>query len=158
MIFWRKTQRKFDMLVTQLIEQFQARTLPIHEWTHEAHLTVAFWHLWQYPKMEALCYLRSGIIAYNVAVGTPNTPSSGYHETITQFWVALISRFLKENRKKSKQENKTFEAILQEFLQSEYAKKEIVLAYYSREKLNSVTARARYLRSQEIHFPRSLKE
>jgi hypothetical protein len=138
------------MSISQLIAQFQARTLPINEWTHEAHLTVAFWYLWNYPKMAALCYLRSGIIAYNVAVGTVNTPSSGYHETITQFWVDIISRFLKKHRKK-----RALEEVLNEFLQSEASKRDTMFQYYSGEILISVTARARYVRSQKINFSRS---
>jgi hypothetical protein len=138
------------MSISQLVEQFQARTLPINEWTHEAHLTVAFWYLWNYPKMAALCYLRSGIIGYNVAVGTVNTPSSGYHETITQFWVDIISRFLKKDRKK-----RTLEEVLNEFLQSEASKRDTMFQYYSGEILISVTARARYVRSQKINFSRS---
>jgi hypothetical protein len=38
--------------------------------------------------------MRSGIIRYNEAVGTANTDTSGYHETLTCFWMATIAGFL----------------------------------------------------------------
>jgi hypothetical protein len=34
--------------------------------------------------------IRRGIIAYNAAVGTPNSDTRGYHETITAFYVWAI--------------------------------------------------------------------
>jgi hypothetical protein len=38
--------------------------------------------------------LRQRISAYNESVGTANTDASGYHETITRFYVTVIDRFL----------------------------------------------------------------
>ena len=56
-------------------------------WTHEAHLLVALWHLHNHAVDEATCLLRARIISYNVAVGTENSSASGYHETMTLFWI-----------------------------------------------------------------------
>jgi hypothetical protein len=36
--------------------------------------------------------MRDGIRRFNDAVGTPNTDDSGYHDTLTWFWVSLIAR------------------------------------------------------------------
>ena len=38
--------------------------------------------------------LRTGIRSYNTACGIANTDSSGYHETVTRFYVLLIADFL----------------------------------------------------------------
>lgn len=81
-----------------LVKRFQERTLPKDEWTHEAHLIVALWHLKKYNKAEATCLLRAGIINYNLVIGTPNTGNSGYHETITLFWIKLIDYFIDRNK------------------------------------------------------------
>ena len=64
------------------------------EWTHHAHLRVGLWHLLHYPPGEALDRLRDGIRLYNLATGGANTDTSGYHESITRFYVWVIARFL----------------------------------------------------------------
>lgn len=70
------------------------RTLPKSEWTHEAHLRAGLWHVINHGAVAALELLRARITAYNESVGTPNTDSSGYHETLTRFYVTVIDRFL----------------------------------------------------------------
>jgi hypothetical protein len=70
------------------------RTLPKAEWTHEAHLRAGLWHVQAHGAVAALPLLRQRISAYNESVGTANTDTSGYHETITRFYVTVIDRFL----------------------------------------------------------------
>ena len=70
------------------------RTLPKAEWTHHAHLRAGLWHVMAHGPAAALELLRSRIRAYNESVGTANTDTSGYHETITRFYVIVIDRFL----------------------------------------------------------------
>jgi hypothetical protein len=79
----------------KLVAAFLARTLPKPEWTHVAHLRVGLWHVRRFGEIGALTALRERIPAYNEAVGTANTDSSGYHETLTVFYVRLIADFLK---------------------------------------------------------------
>ena len=70
------------------------RTLPKAEWTHQAHLRAGLWHVHEHGPALALELLRTRISAYNESVGTANTETSGYHETVTRFYVAVIDRFL----------------------------------------------------------------
>jgi hypothetical protein len=70
------------------------RTLPKPEWTHHAHLRAGLWHVIEYGPVVALELLRARISAYNESVGTANTDTSGYHETLTRFYVTVIDRFL----------------------------------------------------------------
>jgi hypothetical protein len=70
------------------------RTLPKDEWTHHAHLRAGLWHVREHGPVTALALLRSRIAAYNESVGTANTDTSGYHETLTRFYVIVIDRFL----------------------------------------------------------------
>jgi hypothetical protein len=79
-----------ERIATALI----ACTLPKAEWTHHAHLRTGLWHVMQYGAAEALPLLRKRISAFNVHVGTANTETSGYHETLTRFYVVVIDRFL----------------------------------------------------------------
>lgn len=80
--------------VETLARRFAACTLPKAEWTHEAHLRVGLWHVAHDGAGEALGRLRDGIRRLNDAHGTPNTASSGYHETITRAYVTLLAAFL----------------------------------------------------------------
>ena len=70
------------------------RTLPKSEWTHHAHLRAGLWHVVEHGPIVGLELLRPRIAAYNESVGTANTDTSGYHETITRFYVIVIDRFL----------------------------------------------------------------
>ncbi len=123
----------------ELIEGFRSRTLPAEKWTHEAHLTTALWFLSNYSKDEATCFLRSGIIAYNISTGGENTPAGGYHETITLFWIEIIDRFVRNHP------NLKFPALCNTFLRSTEASKELPMKYYSRDLLFSTRARARWV-------------
>ncbi len=70
------------------------QTLPKAEWTHEAHLRAGLWYVHAHGAVAALPLLRQRISAYNESVGTANTDTSGYHETLTRFYVTVIDRFL----------------------------------------------------------------
>jgi hypothetical protein len=76
--------------IMEIVDGFRSRTLPAPRWTHQAHLTVGLWHALNRPSDTVLEEIRRGIIAYNAAVGTPNSDTRGYHETITAFYVWAI--------------------------------------------------------------------
>ena len=80
--------------IKKIVEGFENCTLPRAQWTHAAHLTVAFWYLVCYPLPEAALKIRSGIQRYNEAQGIKTTKDSGYHETITLFWVRIVRHYL----------------------------------------------------------------
>ena len=77
-----------------LAEMFRAARLPRAQWTHLSHLRVGAWHVHHFGPTEALVRLRHGIRALNVSNGVANTPTDGYHETITAAYVTLIGEFL----------------------------------------------------------------
>ncbi len=64
--------------------------LPRERWNHAGHLVAGLVYLDRYPLPEALRRLRSAISGYNVATGTPNTATSGYHETLTRWYLEQI--------------------------------------------------------------------
>jgi hypothetical protein len=89
------TEAEIDGFLTA----FEAGTLPKNEWTHQAHLAIAGVYVWRDPEL-ALPQLRFGILFLNRCHQTPNNATSGYHETLTVFWVAIVSAFC-QNRKAS---------------------------------------------------------
>lgn len=64
--------------------------LPRERWNHAGHLVAGLVYLDRYPVGEALRRLRSAIRGYNVATGTRNTATSGYHETLTRWYLEQI--------------------------------------------------------------------
>lgn len=125
-------------MMTALAQGFINKTLPVADWTHEAHLLVALWHLKEYPKAEATCYLRSRIISYNEVVGTENGPRSGYHETLTLFWIWVIAEYLKRHEEELTE-------LINLFINSKYADRRLPFQFYTKVKLISVEARASWL-------------
>ncbi len=105
---------KNEQQIENLVAGFLNLTLPLKEWTHEAHLTVATYLLNKFSVEEATCILRAGILTFNKSVGVVNTPAKGYHETLTLFWIKTISQYLKENGK----DNKLM--LCNNFIRSEY--------------------------------------
>ena len=72
------------------LRRFEDHSLPKEQWTHRAHLKVAYLYLNRFSHSEALERLRKGIQAYNAAQGIQDTPTGGYHETMTQVWLELV--------------------------------------------------------------------
>ena len=125
--------------VERLVHEFEACTLPGERWTHEAHLTVALWYLARHADAEATRLIRAGIQRYNLSRGVLMTKDSGYHETITLFYIRAIQRYLK-----GAGETRTFAELLDGLLAA-CGHKNFPFEYYSRERLLSWEARTGWL-------------
>ena len=121
------------------IKDFEECTLPKLRWTHQAHLVVAFWYLTRHTPNDALEILRRRIRAYNEAVGTPNTDSGGYHETLTQLFLRGVAAHL------SHRGGDPLPTSLAALLASPLGSKDWPLRFYSRERLFSVDARRHWI-------------
>ena len=75
----------------EFLSAFEARTLPFAQWTHRAHVKVAFLYLRDLPLDAALDKVRAGIRAHNVANAVSELPTSGYNETTTVAFVRLVA-------------------------------------------------------------------
>ena len=71
----------------EFLRAFQECTFTRSEWTHEAHVRMAWLYLTRLPFVEALDRVRCGIRKLNAKIGTPD----GYHETITVAFVRVIA-------------------------------------------------------------------
>lgn len=83
--------RVLETAASALCSEFRRHSLPRAEWTHRAHLVVCWVTLQTLDERSALRELRSAISSYNVATGTENSDSSGYHETLTRYYVAAVA-------------------------------------------------------------------
>jgi hypothetical protein len=115
------------------------RTLPKSEWTHHAHLRAGLWHVQHHGPFVALDLLRERITAYNESVGTANTDTSGYHETLTRFYVVVIDRFLASADRAGDLD------VLAEQLIAAYGDRRLPLHHYSERRLFSAVARRAWI-------------
>ncbi|HEV7843933.1 MAG TPA: hypothetical protein VGO69_09550 [Pyrinomonadaceae bacterium] len=125
--------------VEALVREFEACTLVRERWTHEAHLTVGLWYLARHDQAEATALIREGIKRYNQACGIQQTETSGYHETITLFYVRVIRRYLEEKRVACSLSE------LASGLMKACGDRTLPFEYYSRERLLSWAARTRWV-------------
>jgi hypothetical protein len=85
-----------EQALSEFLESFERGTWPKPSWTHATHIAVAGCYLISYPGEEVAARVRQGIRHYNQCVGTINSDHSGYHETLTVFWLAVVRASLCE--------------------------------------------------------------
>jgi hypothetical protein len=124
-----------DSVTENVVAAFCDRTLPKDQWTHAAHLRVGLWHLLRHSAEDALQLLRERITAFNRATGVENSDDSGYHETITRFYVWRIARFVA-----AADRGRPIDDLADELIQL-LGDGSAPLEYYSRAQLMSVAAR-----------------
>ena len=117
------------------ISDFEACKLPRARWTHPAHLAVGFWYLWHHPPAEALKLTRERIWLHNEGVGTANTDTGGYHETITRAYLHGIADH------QARHAGLPLLDSLVLLQSTPLARSDSLLQYYSRDRLFSLTAR-----------------
>jgi hypothetical protein len=123
----------------RLVHSFLLCTLPKDKWTHHAHLRVGLWYLTRYSPNESLDRLRKNIKQYNIAVGIENTDSHGYHETITQFYIWLVDRFVRQS------DRSEYIDLLANKLVNIYGDRQLIFEYYTHGLLMSKIARLNWV-------------
>jgi hypothetical protein len=76
------------------LRAFEDLSLPFDQWTHRAHVKVAFIYLTRHPFEEALNRMRAGVKAFNARHAVPENQTSGYNETTTHAFLHLIAATL----------------------------------------------------------------
>jgi hypothetical protein len=125
--------------IQDLVQKFENRTLSRQDWTHAAHLTIALWYSLKhsFPKnVELIC---NGIQIYNAAQGIESTPTSGYHETITLFWIFTTQKFLF-----SVDIHNTILILTNQFIH-QYSNPKLIFDYHSCDVLFSAKARTQWV-------------
>ena len=88
-----KTYYKTDDEIRTFVSAFEACSFHPSEFRHYQHLTVALWYVWHFSPEEARARMTSGIRRLAETYG-----KMGYHETITLFWLRVVSNFAAERR------------------------------------------------------------
>ena len=111
------------------------RSLPRADWTHEGHLAACIWLLTERPDIDAPRQLPNIIRSYNVSAGGVNDETQGYHETLTQLYIAAVRHWLETASTGSLVDR------VNALLASPIGQRNWPLTLYSRERLFSVEAR-----------------
>jgi hypothetical protein len=78
-----------------LVRRLEDGSLPRSAWSHAAHLVAGTWFVRERGFAPACVELPTVIRRYNERTGTPNTDSSGYHETLTRAHLEQIARLVR---------------------------------------------------------------
>jgi len=124
-----------DDEVAALAEGLLDHSLPKDRWTHAAHLAATL-RLVRVRDAGLERDLPGIIRRYNVAVGGVNDDQSGYHETITQAYLAAIRAFVA-----ALPEGAGDAEAVASLLATPMGDKAWPLTHWSRERLFSVEAR-----------------
>lgn len=119
-----------------MIEEFERCTLPKEKWTHENHFVAALWYCVNFPLPEAVRKIREGIKVYNIATGGVNTDTAGYHETITLFFVNMVTEYIITN-----DIDEVTEEAINILLQQPFVMKGYIDKFYSKGSLMAKEAR-----------------
>lgn len=122
--------------IESLVRSFEDCSLEKEKWTHRAHMTAALWYLVRYSGREATARIRNGIKRFNAAKGGAAT---AYHETITLFWICVISRYIL----RSSADQSFLE--LANHMMEKCGDKKLPLEYYSHDLLFSLRARTSWV-------------
>jgi hypothetical protein len=126
--------------IEKFVGDFEAGLIAHRDWDHHAHLTVAAWYLSRYPEGEATERMIRGIRRHNHANGIAQTTNSGYHETITLFWLVVIRTSLAAIHR-----GWTLAARIDQVVNRLAGDKALIFEFYDRERLFSDEARARWM-------------
>ncbi len=138
-----------DESIVHIGEGLLARSLPRDEWTHEAHLAACTWIVRERPDIVPARDMAAIISGYNVSVGGVNDDTQGYHETITQVYIAGVTAHLAELVNGT-----PLFAAVNALLLSARGRRDLPLKFYSKELLFSVPARRGFVPPDRV----SLKE
>ena len=129
-----------DEDVIQMAHAFFDKTLPLDQWRHREHCAVTLYLLLQRPGIDPEKVLPDLIREYVAATGGQNTATSGYHHTMTLFFIQSIRAF-----KDGLPPGLSLSAACNLLLQSPVADKSFALRHYSKDRLYSDEARARWV-------------
>ncbi len=125
--------------IRMLVRGFESGRLAREEWTHAAHLSVACWYLLHHPRAVATRMIRDGIKRFNDAKGIVTTTESGYHETMTLFWIHIVHSYLCSTA------HTDYLSLFNDLIARHGADKHLPFEYYSHACLMSPEARAAWV-------------
>lgn len=132
------------------LREFETQRWLLEKWHHRDHIKLAYLYLRRFGFEEAVGKIRTGIKAHNATHGVPESPTSGYHETVTIAWLRLVDLVLCEYGPANSAD---------EFFEQhqELSQKKTLRLFYSRERFMSAEAKVRFVEPDLAPLPRSVR-
>ncbi len=130
----RKQPFKDDKEISELVSAFEKSAFHPSAFRHHQHLAVALWYVSNFPYEEAAERMKRGIRRLAETYG-----KTGYHETITIFWLKVVKDFFDHKYAASSL------AEIANQLANRFADKAVIGDYYSSDLLNSAQAKAEWV-------------
>ena len=111
-------------------------------------MTVAMWYLQRYDLDCALQLVRHAIQHFNLANGVMQTPTRGYHETITVCYMRLVAHFKATLHADCTELERT-----NALLASPLAQRQYLLNHYTRARLMGWEARSGWVEPDVCALP-----
>lgn len=127
----------------EFLAAFEACTIPKHDWTHAAHVRMAWLYLTKLPFVDVLEAVRLGIQKYNRSLGN----TTGYHDTITVAFVRVIA-----HRRRIDESYQSFCDRNPDLFDRTLT---VLLRHYSKERLYSAAATDRFIDPDREPLPTS---
>ena len=130
------------------LRRFEDGAISLADWHHREHVRVAYLYLLRWPYDVALDRMRAGLHKLNAAQQVPESLTRGYHETLTCGWLRLVHCALCEYGPDG-----TSEAFFEQHTQLQARR--ALLFFYSRDRLMSAEAKARFVEPDLAPLPQS---
>ena len=127
--------------IRALVESFEACSFHPSEFRHYQHLTVALWYVRKLPFEDATEKVTRGIRRLAETYG-----KTGYHETITLFWLRVVSCFVADR------ENLTLPELANALIEH-CVDKNLIGRHYSANLLASSRAKAEWVEPDLASLP-----
>ena len=133
---------KTEEEIRTLVESFEACSFHPSEFRHYQHLTVALWYVRNLSFEEAVEKVTSGIRRLAETYG-----KTGYHETITLFWLRVVSCFIAER------DHLTLPELANTVIEH-CVDKDLISRHYSPDLLASAKAKAEWVEPDRHPLPK----
>ncbi len=132
----------------EFVRLFESQAWPLAQWHHRDHVRLAYLMLREGTFEQAAERIRRGIRAHNAKHGIVDTPTTGYHETMTLAWLWLVAAILDEYGPAQ-----TADAFCD--AHPELMEKKALRLFYSKERFMSAEAKVRFVEPDLAPLPRS---
>jgi len=133
----------------ELWSAFCDQALPAAQWTHRAHVRIAWMFGRRHALDEAHLLMRAGIIRLNASHGLVESATRGYHETITRAWLAIVQHLITRDHDTTDSSSEFVERYADDLDAS------VLVRHYSKERLMSTHARAMFVEPDLVPLPLS---
>lgn len=128
--------------IKEVVRRFETCEFKNEEFVHARHLTVAAWYVLEFDRSAATQKMRDGLLRFTAHHG-----KTGYHETITLFWLRAVELHVRETR-----DARDSVGIVNEIVAA-LGDKNLISRHYSRERITSPEAKSNWAEPDLVPLP-----